>query len=166
MEFYTRMDPVPPIHQQYCLYHGVKPLRIDHFNCFSPTLTKPSPSGTGSAFASPKTLKMPTPAAFGPHAPPRKGSVDDIAFTNGTGPRLHHTVSWVPTLLNIIDLLDLMSTTGWLANIKRGPDRHGISNAFLLYISDPDGHRIEIYRSNYQTVDPEQEPIKWDLKGP
>ena len=96
----------------------------------------------------------------------RKGGVHDIAFTNGRGPRLHHVAFWVPTPLNIIDLLDLMATTGWLANIERGPGRHGISNAFFLYIRDPDGHRIEIYCSDYQTVDPDLEPIKWDLKDP
>ena len=72
----------------------------------------------------------------------------------------------MPTPLNIIDLLDLMATTGWVANIERGPGRHGISNAFFLYIVDPDGHRIEIYCSDYQTVDPDLEPIKWDLKDP
>ena len=66
----------------------------------------------------------------------------------------------------IIDLLDLMATTGWVANIERGPGRHGISNAFFLYILDPDGHRIAIYCSDYQTVDPDLEPIKWDLKDP
>jgi len=31
---------------------------------------------------------------------------------------------------------------------------------------DPDGHRIEIYCSDYQTVDPDHKPIKWDLKDP
>ena len=36
LEFYSRMDRLPPIHQKYALYRGVKPLRIDHFNCFSP----------------------------------------------------------------------------------------------------------------------------------
>ena len=36
LEFYSRMDRLPPIHQKYALYKGVKPLRIDHFNCFSP----------------------------------------------------------------------------------------------------------------------------------
>ncbi|WP_370689286.1 aldehyde dehydrogenase family protein, partial [Cypionkella sp.] len=82
------------------------------------------------------------------------------------GPRLHHTAFWVPTPLNIIDLLDLMATTGYVKNIERGPGRHGISNAFFLYVRDPDGHRIEIYCSDYQTVDPDLEPIKWDLKDP
>ena len=36
LEFYAAMDRLAPIHQKYALYHGVKPLRIDHFNCFSP----------------------------------------------------------------------------------------------------------------------------------
>jgi catechol 2,3-dioxygenase len=72
----------------------------------------------------------------------------------------------VPTPLAIIDLLDLMATTGHVARIERGPGRHGISNAFFLYVRDPDGHRIEFYCSDYQTVDPDLEPIRWDLKDP
>ena len=59
-----------------------------------------------------------------------------------------------------------MSTTGYVKNIERGPGRHGISNAFFLYIRDPDDHRIEIYCSDYQTVDSDHEPLKWDLKDP
>ena len=35
IEFYFKMDRLAPIHQHYKLYRGVKPLRIDHFNCFS-----------------------------------------------------------------------------------------------------------------------------------
>ncbi len=59
----------------------------------------------------------------------------------------------------------------WVVRAHKGrtlrtSDVHGISNAFFLYIRDPDGHRIEIYASDYQTVDPDLEPIKWDLKDP
>ena len=71
----------------------------------------------------------------------RKGGVHDMAFTNGTGPRMHHVSRLGADTLNIIDLLDLMATTGYVTNIERGPGRHGISNAFFLYILDPDGHR-------------------------
>ena len=59
-----------------------------------------------------------------------------------------------------------MSTTGYLKNMERGPGRHGISNAFFLYVRDPDGHRIEIYTSDYLSVDPDLEPIAWKLKDP
>jgi len=47
--------------------------------------------------------------------------------------------------------------------MERGPGRHGISNAFFLYVRDPDGHRIELYTSDYLTVDPDLEPIRWSL---
>lgn len=166
MEFYFQMDRLAPIHQQYSLYKGVKPLRIDHFNCFSPDVDASVAFYNEMGFRITEYTEDEETGNLWAAWMHRKGGVHDIAFTNGRGPRLHHTAFWVPTPLNIIDLLDLMSTTGYLPNIERGPGRHGISNAFFLYILDPDGHRIEIYCSDYQTVDPDLEPIKWDLKDP
>ncbi|MBC7312807.1 MAG: 3,4-dihydroxyphenylacetate 2,3-dioxygenase [Rhizobium sp.] len=166
LEFYFKMDRLAPIHQQYKLYHGVKPLRIDHFNCFTPDVDASVAFYNEMGFRVTEYTEDDESKRLWAAWMHRKGGVHDMAFTNGLGPRLHHTAFWVPTPLNIIDLLDLMSTTGYLGNIERGPGRHGISNAFFLYILDPDGHRIEIYCSDYQTVDPDLEPIKWDLKDP
>jgi catechol 2,3-dioxygenase len=73
---------------------------------------------------------------------------------------------WTPGALDILHICDVMASSGYLANMERGPGRHGISNAFFLYIRDPDGHRIEIYCSDYMTVDPDHEPIRWDLRDP
>ena len=50
--------------------------------------------------------------------------------------------------------------------MERGPGRHGIANAFFLYIRDPDGHRIELFTSDYLTVDTDHEPIRWTLDDP
>ncbi|POF63196.1 3,4-dihydroxyphenylacetate 2,3-dioxygenase [Novacetimonas maltaceti] len=166
LEFYFQMERLPPIHQKYALYHGVRPLRIDHFNCFSTDVDASVEFYNRIGFRVTEYTEDDESGRLWAAWMHRKGGVHDIAFTNGRGPRLHHTAFWVPTPLNIIDLLDLMSTTGYLANIERGPGRHGISNAFFLYILDPDGHRIEIYCSDYQTVDPDLEPIRWDLKDP
>lgn len=166
LEFYHKMDRLAPIHQQYKLYKGVKPLRIDHFNCFTPDVDASVAFYNEMGFRVTEYTEDDESKRLWAAWLHRKGGVHDMAFTNGRGPRLHHTAFWVPTPLNIIDLLDLMSTTGYLKNIERGPGRHGISNAFFLYILDPDGHRIEIYCSDYQTVDPDLEPIKWDLKDP
>lgn len=166
MEFYYKMDRLSPIHQKYELYHGVKPLRIDHFNCFSPDVDASVAFYNEMGFRVTEYTEDPITEKLWAAWMHRKGGIHDVAFTNGEGPRLHHTAFWVPTPLNIIDLCDLMATTGYLDNIERGPGRHGISNAFFLYILDPDGHRIEIYCSDYQTVDPDLEPIKWDLKDP
>lgn len=166
LEFYARMERLPPIHQQYRLYHGVKPLRIDHFNLFSADVDASVGFYNDIGFRTTEYTEDADSGRIWAAWMHRKGGVHDIAFTNGTGPRLHHTAFWVPNPMAIIDLLDLMATTGWVASIERGPGRHGISNAFFLYVRDPDGHRIEIYCSDYQTVDPDLEPIKWDLKDP
>ncbi len=166
LEFYAQMRRLPSIHQQYNLYKGVKPLRIDHANMFSADVDASVAFYNQLGFRTTEYTEDAKTGRVWAAWMHRKGGVHDIAFTNGRGPRLHHTAFWVPTPLNIIDLLDLMSTTGWVDNIERGPGRHGISNAFFLYITDPDGHRIEIYCSDYQTVDPDHEPIKWDLTDP
>lgn len=164
IELHHAMDRLDHIHQKYGLYRGVKPLRIDHFNCFSANVDEAVAFYHRMGF---RTTEYTSDAETGRlwaawlH---RKGGVHDQAFTNGRGPRMHHVAFWVPTPLNIIDLLDLMATTGYVDHIERGPGRHGISNAFFLYITDPDGHRIEIYCSDYQTIDPDHEPIEWDLK--
>ncbi|MFC2967203.1 3,4-dihydroxyphenylacetate 2,3-dioxygenase [Acidimangrovimonas pyrenivorans] len=166
IELYFQMERLPPIHQKYALYKGVKPLRIDHFNVFASDVDQAVAFYNEIGFRVTEYTEDEETGRLWAAWTHRKGGVHDIAFTNGSGPRLHHTAFWVPTPLNIIDLLDLMATTGYLANIERGPGRHGISNAFFLYIRDPDGHRIEIYCSDYQTVDPDLEPIRWDLKDP
>ena len=166
LEFYAQMDRLAPIHQKYELYRGVKPLRIDHFNCFATNVDRSVGFYNDIGFRVTEYTEDEASGRLWAAWIHRKGGVHDLAFTNGRGPRLHHVAFWVPTPLDIIALLDLMATTGYVANIERGPGRHGISNAFFLYIRDPDGHRIELYCSDYQTVDPDLEPIKWDLKDP
>ncbi len=166
LEFYVKMERLEPIHQQYKLYRGVKPLRIDHVNMFSADVDASVTFYNEIGFRTTEYTEDEESGKLWAAWMHRKGGVHDVAFTNGRGPRLHHSAFWVPNPLNIIDLLDLMATTGWIDSIERGPGRHGISNAFFLYVRDPDGHRIEIYCSDYQTVDPDLEPIKWDLKDP
>ena len=166
LEFYFAMERLATIHQKYALYRGVKPLRIDHFNCFSPHVDDSVAFYNAIGFRTTEYTEDKETGRLWAAWMHRKGGVHDIAFTNGTGPRLHHIAFWVPTPVNIIDLLDLMATTGYVDCIERGPGRHGIANAFFLYILDLDGHRTEIYCSDYQTVDPDHEPIHWDLTDP
>ncbi len=137
LEFYARMDRLEPIHQKYALYNGVKPLRIDHFNCFSPNVDESVAFYNQLGFRVTEYTEDEDTGGLWAAWTHRKGGVHDIAFTNGRGPRLHHLAFWVPTPLNIIDLLDLMATTGYVDNIERGPGRHGISNAFFFIHSRP-----------------------------
>ena len=166
LEFYVTMERLPTLHQTYALYRGVKPLRIDHANLFSPDVDAAADFYGGLGFRLTEYTEDESSGRKWAAWMQRKGNVHDIAFTNGRGPRLHHFAFWIANPLHIIEYLDLISTTGYLAQIERGPGRHGISNAFFLYVLDPDGHRVEIYSSDYQTMDPDHEPIKWDLKDP
>lgn len=95
----------------------------------------------------------------------RKGNVHDVAVTNGDGPRLHHVAFWMPDAAQVLQLCDVLGASRSGA-IERGPGRHGISNAFFLYLRDPDGHRVEIYTSDYLTVDPDFEPVRWRRDDP
>lgn len=168
LEFCYAFTQVERRLQHYGDYCGCQPMRIDHFNCFTPNVQASHDFWSLDLGFKPTEYTVsegdhPQLWAIWMH---RKGNVHDMAFTNGRGPRLHHVAIWVPTAMNIIHLCDLMATTGYLKNMERGPGRHGISNAFFLYVRDPDGHRVEIYTSDYLTVDPDFEPVHWNLRDP
>lgn len=167
LELYAVMDKRPSLLQRYGHYRGVHPQRLDHFNVFSPNVQGSLDFYASLGFRLTEYAEEDGPAgriaAGWMH---RKGNVHDMAFTNGRGPRLHHLAYWAPTAMHIIHLCDVMATTGYLANLERGPGRHGISNAFFLYVRCPDGHRTEIYTSDYQTMDPDHVPIRWSLRDP
>ena len=167
IEFNATMEKRDNLLQKYGLYKGVHPQRLDHFNVFAPDVQGALDFYASLGFRLTEYAEEDGPggriAAGWMH---RKGNVHDLAFTNGRGPRLHHLAYWAPTAANIIHLCDVMASTGYLANMERGPGRHGISNAFFLYVRCPDGHRTEIYASDYQTMDPDHEPLRWSLRDP
>ena len=167
IELYAEMEKRPHLLRRYDLYKGCHPQRLDHFNVFAAEVQDTidfyarlgfrlteygEEDGDGGRIA-----------AAWMH---RKGNVHDFAITNGRGPRLHHFAYWVPTAMNILHLCDVMASSGYLENIERGPGRHGVSNAFFLYVRDPDGHRLEIYTSDYNTMDHDHAPLRWSLNDP
>ena len=166
-ELYFAMQKRELLLQRYASYKGTHPQRLDHFNVFAPNVQGSIDFYAALGFRLTEYAEEDKPggriAAAWMH---RKGNVHDLAFTNGDGPRLHHFAYWVPTPLQIIHLCDVMATSGYLSNLERGPGRHGISNAFFLYVRCPDGHRIEVYSSDYQTMDPDHEPLRWSLRDP
>jgi catechol 2,3-dioxygenase len=167
LEFYFKMDQGERMLQKYAAYQGARIQRIDHLNCFTPDVQASYDFYTELGFRLTEYTETdgadPKLWAVWLH---RKGNVHDLAFTNGRGPRLHHVGVWAASPLDILHICDVMATSGLLANMERGPGRHGISNAFFLYIRDPDGHRIELFTSDYLTVDPDLEPLRWSLDDP
>ena len=93
----------------------------------------------------------------------RKQTVHDTALTGGNGPRMHHVAFATHEKHNIIPICDKMGALRISDAIERGPGRHGVSNAFYLYLRDPDGHRVEIYTQDYYTGDPDNPIITWDV---
>jgi hypothetical protein len=69
----------------------------------------------------------------------------------------------VPEQQNISALCDHFGAIEQQHHIERGPGRHGVSNAYYVYLRDPDGHRIEIYTSDYFTGDPDEEVLRWSV---
>lgn len=167
LEFCARMEQAPSMLQRYAFHRGARIQRIDHLNCFTPDVQASYDFFTGLGFRLTEyTETDEDDAKLWAVWMHRKGNVHDLAFTNGAGPRLHHVGLWTAGAMDILHICDVMATSGWLPNMERGPGRHGISNAFFLYVRDPDGHRIELFASDYLTVDPDLEPIRWSLRDP
>jgi catechol 2,3-dioxygenase len=167
LDLYFRMEQTERMLQKYAAYQGARIQRIDHINCFTPDVQASYDFYADIGFRLTEYTETDDPDpklwAVWMH---RKGNVHDLAFTNGRGPRLHHIGVWTAGALDILHICDVMATSGYVANMERGPGRHGISNAFFLYVRDPDGHRVELFTSDYLTVDPDLEPIHWTLRDP
>ncbi|HEY4552801.1 MAG TPA: 3,4-dihydroxyphenylacetate 2,3-dioxygenase [Bacillaceae bacterium] len=166
VEFFVKMDQVERLIQRYDLYRGARVQRIDHFNCMVRDVEAAYDfyrKELGFACSEYTATEEDRIWAAWLH---RKQTVHDQAFMNGEGPRLHHTGFWLPDPLAIIHACDVLASMGYGKNIERGPGRHGLSNAFFLYLRDPDGHRIELYNGDYLTSDPDFKPIRWDINDP
>ncbi|PSL48474.1 3,4-dihydroxyphenylacetate 2,3-dioxygenase [Salsuginibacillus halophilus] len=166
VEFFAEIEKAERMLQKFHLHKGAKVQRIDHFNCMVPDVGKAYDdymNNLGFSCSEYTANEEEQVWAAWLH---RKPSVHDVAFMNGKGPRLHHIGFWLKDPLSLIDACDVLASMGLGANIERGPGRHGLSNAFFLYLRDPDGHRIELYNGDYLTSDPDFEPVRWDLDDP
>jgi catechol 2,3-dioxygenase len=96
----------------------------------------------------------------------RKQTVHDVAFTGGDGPRLHHLGFFAHKSHHVLRICDILGALQKEHHIERGPGRHGVSNAMYVYLRDPDGHRLEIYTSDYYTGDPDHPTLRWSVHDP
>jgi catechol 2,3-dioxygenase len=166
LEFFFKMDQVPSMLRHYGEYRGARIQRIDHVNVFSPEVQISYDFFNEMGFRTTEYAAEDGTDQIWSVWLHRKGNVHDIAFTNGRGPRFHHVGVWVSAVTDILHMCDVLASTGWLTSMERGPGRHGLANAFFLYLRDPDGHRVELYTSDYLTIDPDHEPTRWELRDP
>ena len=166
VEFFSKMDKVERLLQRYDLYKGSRVQRIDHVNCAVPDVQKAYDFYVNELGFECSEDTIDSTGQLWAAWLHRKPTVHDQAFMNGVGPRLHHIGFWLPDPLALIHTCDVLASLGYAHSIERGPGRHGLSNAFFLYLRDPDGHRIELYNGDYLTSDSDVGPLHWDLDDP
>jgi catechol 2,3-dioxygenase len=84
------------------------------------------------------------------------GLVQDASGGRG---RLNHVAYWLDTREDVLRAADLLVDAG--LRIEHGPTRHGISEAFFVYVFEPGGNRVEIYSGGYLNFAPDWGPVKW-----
>ena len=162
VEYFHHIDNAAKLHQRYDLRRGAGINRLDHVNIVTDDVPAAYEWYRGLGFGLSETIEDDDGTLYAAWMF-RKQTVHDVAFTQGTSPRLHHLAFAVPAAHDILALGDTLGATYEQGAIERGPGRHGVSNAFYLYLRDPDGHRVELYTTDYFTGDPGFEPIRWNV---
>lgn len=161
VEFYYDIEQAERLIQRYDLHRGAAIARLDHFNIVVPDIPAAYSHYSNLGFGCSETIEdeheMYAAWMY------RKQTVHDVAFTGGAGPRLHHLGMATHESHQVLHIADIIGALHAESHIERGPGRHGVSNAFYVYLRDPDGHRVEIYTSDYYTGDPDHETYRWSV---
>lgn len=162
LAFFLEMHQFDTQLQRFDLQHGAPVARIDHFNLHVTDVEATFRFWKSLGFRCTEYISTDGPGERITGAwLARKQTVHDVALTAGGGPRLHHLGFAVPDTSCVLRACDQIAAAGHAAAIERGPGRHGVSNAFFVYLRDPSGHRIELYACDYYTGDPDHKPLRW-----
>lgn len=164
LEFFYEMDQFETQLQRFDLHRGAPIMRMDHFNIHSPLCEETIAFWQQLGFRCTEYISTDgdDERVTGGWLT-RKPTVHDLAVTAGRGPRMHHIGLGVAEPLGVLRACDQLAGAYHRDVIERGPGRHGVSNAFFVYLRDPDGHRIELYACDYYTGDPDHRPIRWSV---
>ena len=164
LEFCATMPTRPRLFHHLESHRGAGAHRLDHFQVVTPRVRACLDFYVGMGFRLSEYV-----VADDEEAPvfvflQRKGNPHDIVFAEGPGPRLHHVAYTVPETHSLMAAADLFVRAGCAAQVEFGPARHFSPGlARFLYVRDPDGHRVELFPSHYQTIDIEDEPLRWQV---
>lgn len=161
-EFFYDVEHVERLAWRYDLYSPGALVRLDHFNQVTPDVPKAVDYMENLGFKVTEDIQDAEGTVYASWMR-RKSTVHDTAMTGGDGPRMHHVAFATHEKHNILAICDKLGALRLSDTIERGPGRHGVSNAFYLYLRDPDGHRIEIYTQDYYTGDPDNPRVTWDV---
>lgn len=162
VEFFHEIRRAERLIQRYDLRHGAEIARLDHFNICTPDIPAAYAHYESLGFGCSETIEGDDHELYAAWMY-RKQTVHDVAFTGAAGPRLHHVGVATHESHHVLRCADIFGSLHKEHHIERGPGRHGVSNAFYLYLRDPDGHRVEVYTSDYYTGDPDHETYRWNV---
>lgn len=169
IEFFYAVDHVDWSLQAFDQYHGAQVMRIDHVNYVTPDVNLASKwyeEQLGFQLSEyTVSVQDGVDRLWGAWLH-RKQTSHDVAIANGAGPRFHHASFIASSQQQILHVADRLAALNYVDSLERGPGRHGTTNAFFLYLRDPDGNRIELFTGDYLLADPDWEPIRWDLEDP
>lgn len=75
--------------------------------------------------------------------------------------RLHHVCYWYGYPQHLLDIADVFTENG--IEIEAGPGKHGVSQAYFMYVFEPGGNRVELFGdAGYLIFDPDWKPVVWD----
>jgi catechol 2,3-dioxygenase len=168
LEFFHTIEQFETQHQRFDLHRGAPLLRFDHLNLHTPRVEDTLRFWLTLGFRCSEYIATDDPEneRITGAWMLRKPTVHDVALTAGTGPRLHHFAYWIAEPAGVLRACDQLAGGYRSEVIERGPGRHGVSNAFFVYLRDPDGHRIELYSCDYYTGDPDHRALRWSVNDP
>ncbi|RSZ61967.1 3,4-dihydroxyphenylacetate 2,3-dioxygenase [Corynebacterium hylobatis] len=161
-EFFHEVEHVERLAWAYDIHIPGALVRLDHFNQITPDVPTAVGYMTDLGFRTTEDIRDSEGTVYAAWMR-RKPTVHDTAMTGGDGPRMHHIAFATHEKHNIIAICDKLGALRESDRIERGPGRHGVSNAYYLYLRDPDGHRVEIYTQDYYTGDPDNPVVSWDV---
>lgn len=162
-EFCASMETRPRAIAQFDLHRAAAPMRLDHFQILSPKVVEAWAFWSKAGFRTSEYIvdtENDRPRAVFMQ---RKGNPHDLVFMASPGPRVHHAAFTSPEAQHLMHACDVLARAGFGDGVEHGPGRHfGPGYARFLYLRDPDGHRIELFNNHYQTMDVEDEPVRWE----
>lgn len=162
IDFCATMETRPRLLTEFDRYAGGSALRLDHYQIHTPNVPAACRFYMSFGFRLSEYMVRPGGELLGVFLQ-RKGNPHDIVFFDGPGPRLHHFAYACGESHNLFRACDIAGQMGFGKNVEFGPGRHGPAFGLFTYFRDPDGHRVELFTSHYQTIDIDDEPVRWEI---
>ena len=167
LEFFHEMAQFETQLQRFDIQRGAPIMRIDHFNIHSPDCEETLAFWQSLGFRCTEYIST-DGAGRAHHRRLARAQADRARRRADRRPR----PADAPRRLQVPDTSACCAPAtsspppGTPRRIERGPGRHGVSNAFFVYLRDPSGHRIELYACDYYTGDPDHRPLRWSVNDP